>query len=156
MYRKLALGSKVLGGYMILVGFVALTGLVGYLGILNVARSLQIVGDEEAPVVDMAMEMKVSLLEGRNAMEEYKSATSAIATDDASKLDAIYKNRVPHDPSDLDQARTLAEQHDDVMRLGVFYRNEDIPSYDEVRAIPNLTTTERMARLNQEFDRYAV
>ncbi|HEX9690870.1 MAG TPA: thiamine pyrophosphate-dependent enzyme [Gemmatimonadales bacterium] len=72
------------------------------------------------------------------------------------ELDAIYKNRMPHDPRDLDRARALAEQTDDVLRLGVFYRNEALPCYDEVRAIPALTMGERITRLNEEFDRYAV
>jgi methyl-accepting chemotaxis protein len=48
-----------------------------------------VVGDEEAPLVDAANEMKLSLIEARNAMEEFKGATAVLATDDASELDEI-------------------------------------------------------------------
>jgi len=72
-----------------------------------------------------------------------------------SDLPAAYRNRRTHDPRDLHQARRLAEP-DGKIRLGVFYRNEDLPVYEEVRAVPLPTTAEKVALLNKELDRYAV
>jgi hypothetical protein len=71
------------------------------------------------------------------------------------ELESLYQNRRPHDPSNLHEARRLAEP-DGKIRLGVFYRNEDLPVYDEVRSVPVPTGAEKVALLNQELDRYAV
>ena len=70
-------------------------------------------------------------------------------------LEKLYKNRVLHDPSDLAGARRLADP-DGKIRLGIFYRNERIPAYEEVRAVPIRTAHEKVAALNEELDRYAV
>jgi len=71
------------------------------------------------------------------------------------ELDKVYKNRVTHDPSNLDAARRLAEDTDRI-RLGVFYRNENRARYDLLRRPPKVTAGERMALLNVELDKYAV
>ena len=94
MIKNKALGTKIISGYLILIIFVTITGFVGYKGIRTVAQSLHIVGNEEAPIVEMANEMKLSLMVARNAMEEYKAATATIATDDASSLDDIKKSYI--------------------------------------------------------------
>ena len=70
-------------------------------------------------------------------------------------LDAIYKSKVPHDPADLDGARRLAEDMT-AIRLGLYFRDDSNPRYDETRSIPKHTARERMDLLNEEFDRYAV
>ncbi|MCF6249242.1 MAG: MCP four helix bundle domain-containing protein [Desulfobacula sp.] len=92
MFKNKSLGTKIISGYLVLIIFVAIIGLVGYKGIRIIAKSLHTVGNEEAPVVDMANEMKLSLMVARNAMEEYKAATATIATDDVSSLDDIKKS----------------------------------------------------------------
>lgn len=71
------------------------------------------------------------------------------------ELDRIYATRIPHDPADLDAARRLAEPGEHV-RLGVFYRDESRPRYDEIRRVPTRTADEKIRLLNQELDRYAV
>lgn len=71
------------------------------------------------------------------------------------ELDRIYKNKVTHDPADLDEARRLAEP-DGKIRLGVFYRNEETPAYDEIRQVPAHSAAEKIRLLNEELDRYAV
>ena len=71
------------------------------------------------------------------------------------ELDAIYSNQTRHDPTDLDGARALAEDGG-AIRLGLFYRNEHLPCYDEIRRVPSLTAAERVTALNEELDRYAV
>lgn len=89
MFKNLKLGTKIMVGYLLVIAFVAMTGYVGYNGITTVSQSLFQVGDEEAPVVDMANEMKLTLMVARNAMEEYKGATAALATDNSDMLEAI-------------------------------------------------------------------
>lgn len=71
------------------------------------------------------------------------------------EMHAIYKNRRRHDPGDLDAARRLAET-DEIVRLGIFYRDESRPRYEETRALPAFSADEKIAILNEEFDRYAV
>jgi 2-oxoglutarate/2-oxoacid ferredoxin oxidoreductase subunit beta len=71
------------------------------------------------------------------------------------ELEKIYTRRQAHDPKDLDAARRLAEA-DDCIRLGVLYRNEQQPSYAELRRVPRKTTRERIQLLNAELDKYAV
>ena len=71
------------------------------------------------------------------------------------ELDRIFKNQVRHDPADLDAGRRLAEP-DGKIRLGVFYRNETHPVYEETRAVPVRSASEKLALLNEELDRYAV
>ncbi len=70
-------------------------------------------------------------------------------------LDRVYENQLPHDPSDLDAARRLAEASDRI-RLGVFYRNESRPRYDEIRTLPRHTVEDKIRIMNEELDRYAV
>jgi len=70
-------------------------------------------------------------------------------------LDAIYKNKVAHDPADLHGARQLAEDLT-AIRLGLFFRDDSNPRYDQIRSIPKHTARERMDLLNEEFDHYAV
>jgi len=71
------------------------------------------------------------------------------------ELDRILKNKVQHDPADLDEARRLAEP-DGKIRLGVFYRNEALPVYEDTRAVPPRSASEKVALLGAELDRYAV
>ena len=71
------------------------------------------------------------------------------------ELDAVYRGRTVHDPHDLDAARRLAEGSDRI-RLGVFFRDENRPRYDEIRRAPKVSARERIALLNAELDKYAV
>jgi 2-oxoglutarate ferredoxin oxidoreductase subunit beta len=70
-------------------------------------------------------------------------------------LDAVYEDRLVHDPSNIHEARRLAEDGQRV-RLGVFYKNPNAPRYEELRRLPVHTAQERIKLLNEEFDRYAV
>ena len=71
------------------------------------------------------------------------------------ELDRIYKNQVRHDPADLHEAQRLANA-DGKIRLGVFYRNEELPVYEETRAVTSKSASEKVALLNKELDRHAV
>ncbi len=85
-WNELKIDKKLAIGFGTMLLLIAIASLVGFNGIHTVGEALFIVGDEEAPVVDMAMEMKVALLEAMNSLEEFKAASAAIATDDASQL----------------------------------------------------------------------
>ena len=71
------------------------------------------------------------------------------------ELDAIYKNKVAHDPHDLDAARRVAGATDRV-NLGVLFRDDSKPRYEETRRVPPRSNEERVALINTELDRYAV
>jgi 2-oxoglutarate/2-oxoacid ferredoxin oxidoreductase subunit beta len=71
------------------------------------------------------------------------------------ELEKSYRNRVVHDPKDLDAARRLAEDMS-VVRLGVFYRDESRPRYEETRQLPVHTVEEKLSLLEEELDHYAV
>jgi len=89
MFKNLKLGTKIIAGYLLLVAFVAVTGTVGYWGTKTVARSLVTVGDEEAPVVDMSMEMMLSLMTARDAMSEFQASSATLAQTDEGALAKI-------------------------------------------------------------------
>lgn len=74
---------------------------------------------------------------------------------DLQELQGLYTNRRPHDPSNLDEARRLAEDGEQV-RLGIFYRNESRPRYEETRHVPRHSVEDRLRLLDREFDRHAV
>jgi 2-oxoglutarate ferredoxin oxidoreductase subunit beta len=71
------------------------------------------------------------------------------------ELAGTYKDRVFHDPSDIDAARRYAEDQS-MVRLGIYFRDESRPRYEETRHLPTLTAEEKLNVLEQEFDRYAV
>ncbi|HKK08495.1 MAG TPA: hypothetical protein VKA44_06390, partial [Gemmatimonadota bacterium] len=74
-------------------------------------------------------------------------------------LTAIYGHSRSHDPRDLDFARRLAGedgQEGTPIRLGLFYRDESRPRYDEVRRVPARTAAERVELLEKELDRHAI
>lgn len=88
-WKNLKIGTKLAVGFGSLIILIAVGGAAGYFGIERVGHSLVEVGDEEAPLVDMANEMKISLMTARNTMEEFRGASSVLATDNASELDGI-------------------------------------------------------------------
>ncbi len=71
------------------------------------------------------------------------------------ELDRLYKNQRRHDPADMDEARRLAEVSE-VIRLGIFFRDESRPRYETLREVPRRTAEEKIRLMNEEFDRYAV
>ncbi len=70
-------------------------------------------------------------------------------------LEQLYPNQVRHDPADIHAARELAEDAS-VIRLGLFFRDESRPRYEETRALGKHTAREKIDLLNEEFERYAV
>jgi methyl-accepting chemotaxis protein len=74
-----------------MAAFVAFCGFTGYQGMKNVTECLHQVGEEEAPVLELANEMKLSLMTSRNLLEEYKAATAVLSTENESSLGEIRK-----------------------------------------------------------------
>ncbi len=66
-----------------------------------------------------------------------------------------HPDRIVHDPSDIDAARHLARDQLPI-RLGVFFRDDTFPRYDETRQVPVQTAEERVRMLNEELDRHAI
>ncbi|MBT8337822.1 MAG: 2-oxoglutarate oxidoreductase [Gemmatimonadetes bacterium] len=71
------------------------------------------------------------------------------------ELDAMFEHKVPHDPADLAEARALAEDMG-AIRLGLFFRDETHPRYEETRQVPQHTASDKIRILDEEFDRHAV
>ena len=53
-------------------------------------------------------------------------------------------------------ARVIAEEEDGKLRLGVFFRDESRPRYEDIRRLPKYSAEERVKRLNEELENYAV
>jgi 2-oxoglutarate ferredoxin oxidoreductase subunit beta len=70
-------------------------------------------------------------------------------------LHPIYENVARHDPRNIEAAREMAEKTDKI-RVGVFFRDESRPRYEETRHLPLHTTDEKIEILNDELDKYAV
>jgi 2-oxoglutarate ferredoxin oxidoreductase subunit beta len=71
------------------------------------------------------------------------------------ELDRTYTRQLRHDPRDLDGARRLAEPTDSI-RLGVYFRDESRPRYDDLRRVAPQTKENMIRLLNEELDRHAV
>jgi 2-oxoglutarate ferredoxin oxidoreductase subunit beta len=71
-------------------------------------------------------------------------------------LKKLYKTQEEHDPSNLHRAFEHAERGD-VVPIGILYRNEKIPTYDELRRPAKAPTTEqRRSLLEKTFDRFGI
>ena len=74
----------------------------------------------------------------------------------SSSLSSVYPNQEEHDPSDLNRARELASSKD-VTPVGILYRNDDVPCYEDVRAAQKVYTPDMIkAALDRQFDNFAV
>jgi 2-oxoglutarate ferredoxin oxidoreductase subunit beta len=71
-------------------------------------------------------------------------------------LSKIYRNQLEHDPIDINRAREIASQHDDIP-VGILYRNPSVPCYEDLRRSDRLVTPEwTRSGLNAELDKYTV
>lgn len=68
----------------------------------------------------------------------------------------VYKTRIAHDNSDLNAARQIASMEDKVP-MGILYRNDSIPTYDDLQRPRRLHSPEvAEAVLNKSFDRFGI
>jgi len=89
MFKNLGIRKKITGGFALVIILAGITGAAGWFGISTVGRSLHVVGSEEAPILDVASEMRLNLKDAITAMDEFKTATSVLSSDDSELLDGI-------------------------------------------------------------------
>ncbi len=71
-------------------------------------------------------------------------------------LARIYKNQEEHDPLDLNRAREFAGL-EDVVPVGIFYRNENVPRYEDIRKPKRVPSSEQIEKtLNKAFDKFGI
>ncbi len=72
------------------------------------------------------------------------------------ELGRIYRNRESHDPSDRNRAREIAAVGDPIP-VGILYRNEGIPCYEDRLAAETARGAAAVARfLETEFDKFSI
>ncbi len=68
----------------------------------------------------------------------------------------MYKNQLSHDPSNINEARELANPGER-MAIGLFYRDPDAPRYDEFTAQGmDMSADKKLEAISKELDRFAV
>jgi 2-oxoglutarate ferredoxin oxidoreductase subunit beta len=71
-------------------------------------------------------------------------------------LGRIYRNQETHDPADRNRAREIAAQNDP-MPVGVLYRNENVPCYEDHQVADAMNTSDRVrSYLEAEFDKFTI
>jgi len=72
------------------------------------------------------------------------------------EMAGMFQNRYQHDPSNLAEARELADR-EDVFTIGLFYRNTDALRYDEVTSRGlQMDRTAKMTAFEQALDRFQI
>jgi 2-oxoglutarate ferredoxin oxidoreductase subunit beta len=73
-----------------------------------------------------------------------------------SELARTYKNQIEHDPSNIDRAREIASSEDPIP-VGILYRNDAVPCYEDLRNAGQMRTTEQIrAGFEAELDKFTV
>jgi 2-oxoglutarate ferredoxin oxidoreductase subunit beta len=68
----------------------------------------------------------------------------------------LYRNQEEHDPSNIDRAREIAS-FKEVIPVGILYRNDAVPCYEEIRRAGIQRTPELVrSGLEAEFDKFTV
>ncbi|HSH06029.1 MAG TPA: hypothetical protein VLA41_00095, partial [Burkholderiales bacterium] len=71
-------------------------------------------------------------------------------------LSKVYRNQCAHDPMDLNRAREIAADTDNIP-VGILYRNPEVPCYEELRSSTQPRTTAYVkAGLEAEFDKFTI
>ena len=97
MFKKMKLGTKIFAGFLMLLVLMISTGGVGVVSLNSVADALHIVANEETPLVIAANGMELNLMTARNTLEEFRSATSTMATSNESvikELEETYRTLI--------------------------------------------------------------
>jgi 2-oxoglutarate ferredoxin oxidoreductase subunit beta len=72
------------------------------------------------------------------------------------ELSRIYRNQENHDPSNRTRAREIASVKDPIP-VGVFYKNPDLPCYEDIKANKEMITPDGMcAALETELDKFTI
>lgn len=71
-------------------------------------------------------------------------------------LSRTYPNRQEHDPRDLLRAREIAAGNDNIP-VGIFYRNSEVPRYEDLRKADRLYTPDEIKKsFEEELDRFTI
>ena len=71
-------------------------------------------------------------------------------------LAKVYRNQREHDPADIDRAREIASIEDPIP-VGILYRDETVPRYEELRGAGALRTSDQVRRgIEAELDKFTV
>jgi hypothetical protein len=71
-------------------------------------------------------------------------------------LGRIYRNQQVHDPADRNRAREIAAINDPIP-VGILYRNETVPCYEDEQVPAALNTADRVANcLEAEFAKFTI
>jgi 2-oxoglutarate ferredoxin oxidoreductase subunit beta len=68
-----------------------------------------------------------------------------------------FKNQVEHDPADLQKAREYADRNDEILPIGLFYRNPRAERYDAMTAYGlGMSPAEKMTAVDKALDQFKV
>ena len=81
--------TKLTIGFGSLLLLIIIGGVNGYKGLRQITQALVTVGDKEAPIVEAASDLKMSLLTMELNLDAYRSASFVLATDNQARLIAI-------------------------------------------------------------------
>lgn len=71
-------------------------------------------------------------------------------------ISQTYETQERHDPSDLNRAREIASVKDPIP-VGILYRNDSVPCYEDVRAADHVATPETaIAAIDKEMDKLTI
>lgn len=71
-------------------------------------------------------------------------------------LARVYPNQKQHDPADMSRAREIAAMNDPIP-VGVLYRDERVPCYEDLQAPNGMTTPAELKHfLESEFDKFTI
>jgi 2-oxoglutarate ferredoxin oxidoreductase subunit beta len=69
----------------------------------------------------------------------------------------MFKNRLAHDPGDIDGARHIADSQNGLLPIGLLFRDPDRPRYEEFTTHGlGMTAETKLEALNKELDRFAI
>jgi 2-oxoglutarate ferredoxin oxidoreductase subunit beta len=72
------------------------------------------------------------------------------------ELSRTYRNQIEHDPANIDRAREIASSEDPIP-VGILYRNDAVPCYEELRNAGQMRTAEQIrAGFEAELDKFTV
>ena len=129
----LKVSHKLSIGFGILLLLIGVSSFSGYLGIHSLQRDIFSIGSEEAPLVNTADKMKLSLMTGRNAMEEFKGATAIILgednTQDIQSSLAVFESTI----ADFDKSASLILQGGNSDSNSIIYPTDNPELAEEVR-----------------------
>jgi methyl-accepting chemotaxis protein len=112
-FSDLKIGTKLIAGFSLLALLVVLIGGVGYNGIEKVARTGNLILEEQVPIADFSMELAIDLITTRDLLGEYLSREEGLDDIEAEFFDAFNVLRNLYAEKDqlnlTDEERNLVE-----------------------------------------------